>query len=200
MAYLFTGSDSICLQAFSYCCSWIEQPRFFCLLNFPLQGKAVLVLPGGCWIILQNGNMWCCQIVGGQEASCWYKINFPPWFISIYFSKKCLSRRTLGVVFMFTCVAMSAVNLSQLVRKTRKNAFFENNTENFWFYRSPLIFHGTFDKKGGNSSWPCLGRNMYDECQEGAAYNWSFTNKCVEISVHSFSFFYLGLIFSDKMK
>lgn len=89
--------------------SSIEQPRFFCLLNFPLQGKAVLVLPGGCWIILQNGNMWCCQIVGGQEASCWHKINFPPWFISMYFSKKCLCRRTLGVIFMFTCVAMSAV-------------------------------------------------------------------------------------------
>lgn len=61
----------------------IEQPRFFCLLHFPLQGKAFHVLPGGCWIILQNGNMWCCQIVGGQEASCWHKINFPPWFICI---------------------------------------------------------------------------------------------------------------------
>lgn len=83
--------------------SSIEQPRFFCLLNFPLQGEALLVLPGACWIILQNGNMWCCQIVGGQEASCWHKIDFPPWFISMHFSQKCLCIRTLGV-FMFTCV------------------------------------------------------------------------------------------------
>lgn len=64
--------------------SSIEQPRFFCLLHFPFQGQAVLELPGGCWFILQSGNMWCCQIVGGQEASCWHKINFPPWFICIF--------------------------------------------------------------------------------------------------------------------
>lgn len=45
-----------------------------------------------------------------------------------------------------------------------------------------------------------IGRNVYGEWQEGAAYNWSFTNECVEILVHSFSFSYLVLIFDDKMK
>lgn len=47
-----------------------------------------------------------------------------------------------------------------------------------------------------------IRRNVYGEYQECklAAYKWSFTNECVEILIHSFFFFYLGLIFDDKMK